>query len=316
MIVVPYAPLAATAGVDSGGLLGTIVLYGLVGAFVLGGLAWGLRGFVLADRQMNAMAKFARLNHLEFAPATGAYVGAFQSYPFNSGSDQRDVAWIGGTFNGRRCSSYTHEYEEKTNNDRPITRRWQIALVELEYPLETLDIVPDDAEAKAAKALGGMDIDFESAAFNARWRVVAGNLKYAHDVINPRMMERLLELDAQGLYIRIEGKAVMCYERGRHGPEDLARRLLVLTAVAKLIPDFVLREFEYEHKKQEEEARKREENAPDWAKTPFALSSGHYTELGKKLAAESELEYIAGGEDGPGAKPETTPRPDDEERAW
>ncbi len=284
------------------GLWPTLIVVGL-GVVAMAAWVWEL---ATADRHANAMAKFAHVNKWQFEFETGAYRRVFQSFPFNHGRRPRDVNCIRGMFNGRRCSTFTHEYEVGSDNDdnqRQHKERWQITAVELEYPLQTIDILPDDTLAKWAKFFGGQDIDFESADFNAKWRVVGRNLKYCHDIVHPRMMERLLRPDARGLAIRIEGPYVLCWQWNRKGPAGLAKRLGVLTSVARLIPAFVMREFEYEHRRLEEARRKREENAPDWAKTPYALTSGKYTGIG----AEDYAEDVNG----------TKPKPeDDEDREW
>lgn len=258
------------------------------------------------DRQQWSMAKFARVSKWSFEAETKAYQWWFREYPFAIGSQPRDFAVARGEFLGCRCASYTHEEVLSGEGDAKRTVQWQISLVELPHPLWTVDLTPEDGVAKAQKALGGQDLEFESQAFNDAWRVRAGNDKYAYDIIHPRMMERLLKPDAQGMNIRIEGRAVLSWQEGRHGPEDLARRLEVLAAVSKLIPAFVLREFEYEWNKVEEAARKREENAPDWAKTPFALSSGRYTELGKQMARDEVNKDL----------PPMDPRDGSDDRAW
>ncbi|MBN2176595.1 MAG: hypothetical protein JW722_02950 [Demequinaceae bacterium] len=275
------------------------------GLLLLAGGYWMWDAFA-QERHHNAMAKFARVNKWEFSFETPQYRRVFRSYPFDRGMNQRDVACISGTYNGRRCSSFTHEYEIGAGDEKKRTDRWQITLVELDYPLKTVDILPDDTLAKLVKSIGGQDIDFESSDFNKKWRVVARDPKFAHDIVHPRMMERLLRSDAEGMAIRVEGPAVISWRWQRRGPADLARRLGVLTSIAKLIPEFVLREFEYEHRKLEEAARKREENAPDWANTPYALTSGKYTGIGAEDYAE---EPANDGE----AKP--VPR-DNEDRAW
>jgi len=253
-----------------------------VGVFVLAGAwwAWDVR---VHSRHRRAMAQFARqVEGWSYAPATYAYRNRLAAFPFGTGREQRDVDVVYGPFNGFSCASFTHQYEDGKEDEIKVPRSWQIDCVDLPYPLAKVDIVPDDALAKFAKFLGGQDIDFESAAFNARWRVKAGDKKYAHDVVHPRLMERLLKPDAVGMAIRIEGSAVYAWAVERRGPGDLARRLGVLTAVARLIPEFVYREFKEVHDRLEEAARKREANAPSWAKTPFALTSGRYTELGKE----------------------------------
>lgn len=249
--------------------------------------AWDAR---VHDRHQRAMARFARrIEGWDFAYTAPRYRDRFRAFPFGVGRAGRDVDMICGPYNGFTCASFTHQYEEGKEDEIKVPRTWQIDVVDLPYPLATVDILPDDLMAKFAKFLGGQDIDFESAAFNARWRVKAGDAKYAHDIVHPRMMERLLYSDAEGMAIRIEGSAVYAWAVERRGPEDLARRLSALTAVARLIPEFVYREFKEVHDRLVEAQRLREENAPAWAKTPFALSSGRYTELGKSEYLKSEL---------------------------
>lgn len=259
-----------------------------VSAVGLGALgAWNVR---VHGRHERAMARFARqIEGWEYTYASSHYRGRFRAFPFGFGRDARDVDVVRGPYNGFSCASFTHQYEEGKEGETNVLRTWQIDMVDLPYPLATVDIVPDDLIARFAKLLGGQDIDFESAAFNARWRVKAGDAKYAHDIVHPRLMERLLWSDAEGMAIRIEGSAVYAWTVERRGPEDLARRLGVLTAVARRIPEFVFREFKEVHDRLAEEEREREENAPAWAKTPYALTSGRYTDLGREEFRQMEL---------------------------
>lgn len=262
------------------------VLAGVVLAFIAL-WAWDMS---VHGRHQRAMLRFARhIEGWEYAPTAPQYRGRFHAFPFGVGRDARAIDLVRGPFSGFSCASFTHQYEEGKEDEIQFPSTWQIDMVELPYPLATVDILPDDLLAKFVKLLGGQDIDFESAAFNARWRVKAGDARYAHDIVHPRMMERLLWFDAEGMAIRIEGAAVYAWAVERRGPEDLARRLSVLTAVARLIPEFVYREFREVHDRLAEEQRQREENAPAWAKTPFALSGGRYTELGRSEYWKSEL---------------------------
>ena len=261
----------------------------ILGLFVVAaaGVGWDVWS---QGRHRRAMMRFAdHIDGWEYRPSTWDYSARLHGFPFGVGRDARDVDLIRGPFNGFECASFTHEYDEGKEDEGKATSRWQIDIVDLPYPLAKVDIVPDDFMAKFAKILGGQDIDFESAQFNAKWRVKAGDAKYAHDIVHPRLMERLLGADADGMAIRVEGSAVYSWAIDRRGPEDLARRLGVVTAVARLIPDFVYREFKEVHDRLAEEERKREENAPAWAKTPFALSGGRYTDLGREEYRQMEL---------------------------
>jgi hypothetical protein len=270
-------------------IAGPWALAALIGILIVavGWFGWDLW---LQGLHRRAMMRFAdHVDGWEYRPGTRDYDDRLLAFPFGVGRDPRDIDVIRGPFMGFACASFTHEYEEGDQDELNATSRWQIDIVDLPYPLAKVDIVPDDYLAKFAKLLGGQDIDFESGQFNATWRVKAGDAKYAHDIVHPRLMQRLLEADADGLAIRIEGSAVYSWAVDQRGPEDLARRLGVLTAVARLIPDFVYREFKEVHDRLAEAERKREENAPEWAKTPFALSGGRYTDLGRQDYREMEL---------------------------
>lgn len=251
-------------------------------AFV-GFVAWFVWRVRVNSRHQRAMAQFAKnIEGWTYAYATPRYRQRFRAFPFGVGREVLDLDVVSGPYRGFSCASFTHLYLEGKEDEFNVPGSWQIDIVDLPYPLAKVDIVPEDFLARFAKFLGGKDIDFESADFNAVWRIKAGDAKYAHDIVHPRMMERLLRSDAQGMAIRIEGSAVYSWAADRHGPDDLARRLGVLTAVARLIPDFVYQEFKEVHDRLAEEERKREENAPAWAKTPGALTSGRYTELGRE----------------------------------
>lgn len=256
-------------------------------ALVLSG-SWWLWDSLSDERHGNKMAKFAGVNKWEFHLRTFDYDRRFVSFPFATGVNAEDRMVIRGVYNGERCASFTHTYEERTDDDRRATYHWQITLVELDVALPSVDILPDDLVAKMAKLVGGQDIDFESAEFNRKWRVKARDRKYAHDIVHPRVMERLNRDDAAGLAIRVEGAAVLAWQVDRRGPEDLARRLGVLTSIAKLIPEFVVRNAREAREKAEEEQRWREANAPAWATTPYALTSGRYTGIGAEEYAQED----------------------------
>ena len=90
--------------------------------------------------------------------------------------------------------------------------------VELRAFLPRSELIPDGPGATLAKAAGGADIQFESEDFNRAWRVRADDRKFAHGLVNPQVMERLLRDDARGLSLRIEGSDILCWTPGEHGP--------------------------------------------------------------------------------------------------
>ena len=264
--------------------------YVLLPALFLLAVTWGVVDLRAQGAHQRAMARFAgSIDGWDFAPTTPAYRGLLSAFPFGVGRDLRDVDVVRGPLNGYTCASFTHQYEQGKDDEVKVPSSWQVDVVDLPYPLATIDILPEDLLARFSKFLGGSDIDFESAEFNAAWRIKAGDAKYAHDIVHPRMMERLLWADAQGMAIRIESSAVYAWRVDRRGPDELARRLGVLTAIARLIPEFVYREFKEVHDRLAEAEHKREEAAPGWATTPYALTSGRYTDLGREEYGKSDL---------------------------
>lgn len=241
---------------------------------------------VRAHRHRGEYAEFALAHGWDFSRRSFDYNQRFATAPFGVGSScfQSDV--LRGTLNGLDCATFTHSYE--TGDDAGDKRKYvfQVTLVELPVNLPRLELIPESLIQRVAKTVGAMDIDFESADFNRTWRVRATDRKYAHDVLDPRMLERLIQPDAVGAMIRIEGGAVMTWQAGRAGLDGLAVRLGVLAAIARRIPDHVLREYTErglalrQGKYVSDAANQRPLVGPDWATTPGVLTSGRYTGIG------------------------------------
>lgn len=243
---------------------------------------------VRAHRHRGEYAEFALLHGWEYVARTREYNRRFTSAPFGVGDNLHQTAVLRGSLGGIDCATFTHHYE--TGDDAGEKRKYvsQVTLVELPVNLPRLELIPESLVQRAAKVVGAMDIDFESAEFNRRWRVRAAERRYAHDVLDPRMLERLIQPDAQGAMIRIEGGAVMTWQAGRLGLDGLAARLGVLTAVARRIPDHVLSDYTerglaVRHGRYVPGGgRHRPLVGPDWATTPGALTSGTYIGIGRE----------------------------------
>lgn len=77
-------------------------------------------------------------------------------------------------------------------------------------PGPTVSLVPDSRWEQRA---GAGEVDLESAAFNDRWRPSGEVLRYTHAVLNPRVMERLMQADTEGLSVLLEGPHLVVYGR-------------------------------------------------------------------------------------------------------
>ena len=116
---------------------------------------------------------------------------------------------------------------------------YQIIGLPFDGDMPRVHLIPRDAIEATREMAGGTRIDFESAAFNAQWRVRGEDAKRVHDIVHPRTMERLLKPDALGQPIIIDGGAIWTWRATPVYGADFEAVLAVLRDVAVAIPPFV-----------------------------------------------------------------------------
>ena len=172
-------------------------------------------------------------------------VGRWSGRPFGLGHSKRVSELVVGLFQGRSAASFSYQYTTGSGKSQSTSTYHVLALALPAY-LPTLELTPDGLGAKLAKTFGGQDIVFESEAFNRAWRVKAGDQKFAHDVVHPRLMERLLWGDAAGMSVRIEGTDVICWSAGGQRLAAIGPRLQVMCAIVNAVPRFVWLDHGYD----------------------------------------------------------------------
>lgn len=272
------------------------------------GVGWGVRDAWRARRMRDEYHELARRHDWTYVPLSRSYNQRFRTFPFGTGMSPRQESVLTGTFSGVECATFAQVYEDGLSaDDVKVTRAYQVTVAELPVVLPRIDIVPRGFSPAALRALGGQEIHVESHEFNQRWRVVCRDPRYAHAVIDPRMMERLLWSDVQGMAVRIEGGAVLEWAAGRQGAADAARRFGAVVGIARRIPDHVVREYiERGHGVGHDAGPLR---GPDWATTPGALVSRRYTGIGAEAGPgpHSPAGRQSGVSDAPGLRtPEHT----------
>ena len=184
-------------------------------------------------------------------------VDRWRGQPFSAGGRNRKATDVlTGVLHGFRgqyeITSFTYSYTEDSGSRGPngqrnsTTHHAQVMALALPVPLPMLELTHDGVGAKLAKVFGGQDIQFESDEFNAAWRVVASDLKYAHDIVHPQLMERLLRPDARGVSFRIEGDTVLTWVTGMSVLELVDPRARMMAAFVESIPRFVWQDHGYD----------------------------------------------------------------------
>jgi hypothetical protein len=196
-------------------------------------------------RRQQAFAAWAAQRGWQYAASDTALTSLWSGQPFGVGRSRRATEVLTGTFEGMPVTSFTYRWTTG-ERQREQTDTRHVVAVWLPAFLPTLEITPDGLGAKLAKAVGGQDLRFESEEFNRTWRVECRLPKFASDVVHPRLMERLLEPDARGESMRIEGTAILTWAYGATDLDTLPYRIGLLLSVVRTIPRHVWLEHGYD----------------------------------------------------------------------
>lgn len=255
----------------------------LMVAFAAIGLAAVGVSFLIDSLGASASGKqareFARTNGWQYhASLPGVFAPLFTA-PFDA-TESTYLHVVTGRFGGFDCYDGIYEWRKRIDDDNSITGRHRVAAVRLPDELPRLLLVPEGFTSRIAKAFGGTDVDFESSAFNRSWRVLADNPRVAHEMLGPRVIAKLEELDSKapllferGLAVRIDDDSV--------GIDSLAERLGGILAVARFLPQHTI----------DDHGRLANSIGPlPSVSTPGALTHGYDPEM---IAADAEYERTA-----------------------
>lgn len=188
-----------------------------------------------------------------WAAASGwTYVGTdptlvdrWQGEPFGTGHSRHASEVMVGRWGGRPAISFVYSYRTGSGKNE-TTYTFHVLALPLPAFLPTLELTPENLGTRLARAFGGQDIQFESDDFNRAWRVECRDLKFAHDVVHPRLMERLLRPDARGAQLRIGGTDILTWSSGSTVTERIAPRLSLMAAVIEAVPRYVWQDHGYD----------------------------------------------------------------------
>lgn len=170
---------------------------------------------------------------------------------FRRGHSRRAYNTLTGSLaiDGRQFPSKAGDflYKVTTSNGKSTsttTYRFSYIIIHLPFArVPDLLIRREGLLDKLKDAFGFDDIDFESAEFSRKFRVLSPDKRFAYDVITPRMMEFLL--GAFGPAIDIErGRCCLTLGHGCWSPEQFRATLRWAVAFFDLWPDHVTHSLE------------------------------------------------------------------------
>ena len=192
----------------------------------------------LQHQRVKALQAWAARTGWTYVGSDPSLTRRWTGQPFGTGHARHASELVTGPFAGHRAMSFSYRYKTGSGKSES-THVFHVVAVALPTFLPTVELTPEGFGASLAKAFGGQDIQFESADFNQAWRVQARDGKFAHDVVHPRTMERLLRADARGMSFRIEGTDILSWSSGAQRLDAIAGRLQALCAVIDAVPRYV-----------------------------------------------------------------------------
>ena len=134
------------------------------------------------------------------------------------------------------------KYTVTSSNGKQTTRttyHLSYLLVQLEHAVPELIIRRENFFDKIKAFLGFDDIDFESAEFSKRFAVKSTDKRFAWDLIDPRMIEWLLDTDCPA--IELDGDWMCMVDRSRWKPEDYRGKIVLADAFMNHWPEHTVR---------------------------------------------------------------------------
>lgn len=149
----------------------------------------------------------------------------------------RDV--LRTVLDGIVVTSYTTTTARDMTSEHALAQRHAVtATVPASFP--RLVILPEALTRRPGAAPLAPDIQFESAAFNARWRVHCSDATFAHAFCHPRVMERLMRADAAGVSVLVEGRDIVVHAPGPTSLDAVEGRAAVVADLARLLPPYLV----------------------------------------------------------------------------
>lgn len=146
-----------------------------------------------------------------------------------------------GVVDGLSVTSCTTAYAPDWRRGLDTTgfRHVLVSNVEANFPTLTIDPTRGVRRPPAGPD-EGTDLRFESAVFDASWRVQCADARFAHDFCHPRVMERLMRPDVAGMSLLVTGGTIAVHAPGATILDAVESRAAVLADLVRLVPPYLV----------------------------------------------------------------------------
>jgi hypothetical protein len=198
---------------------GSVVGVGLLGALVLG-VAAAIFLIKAQGAEEAFWQDFAAANRWRcIALDTDDRPERFRSFrPFGQGGRRKARFVLLGTWQGMQFEAFTYQY---TVSSGKSSHTYYSQVLAVPVPAQPdLSISPENVGHKILDALGGEDLDTESDEFSRLFWVRAEDRRRAYAMLNPGMMEHLLQVGPVGTW-QWKGPWLLRVRHRKLRPEDV-----------------------------------------------------------------------------------------------
>lgn len=227
-----------------------IFMFAVVIVLFIGVAIWGVKQ---NQKRQAELAAWAQSQGWQYTRDDKTLLRRWPVAPFLAGRGNspsaRNVMWgPAQTARGETRQALTFNYSYVVtsgsgDNSSSTSYSHHVTCVFLGSNTPVLELTPEGIGSKFAKAFGGQDIQFESADFNDRWRIQSADLRFAHAIINPQMMEHLMQPHYGGVRLTFAGDCVMIHNNRTLDVAAVVPMLAICNDVIDRIPAYVLEDY-------------------------------------------------------------------------
>lgn len=189
--------------------------------------------------RMRALQGYAASRGWAYAQHVPGVIPRFGNVtPFGRGEGREFSNFIG--FYVGKLVAHSFDYKFVISSGKSSeTHYFHVVALELPAALPQLELRPEGAEAKIAGFFGMQDLQFESDEFNRAWHIKSSNPSFAHEVVNPMMIEWLMQDHQRFANFAIDRDTLYTTISGRQDPRRIDALVWYLTQFLDRVPAFV-----------------------------------------------------------------------------
>lgn len=204
---------------------------------VAGGCAWF--AWWSYKRKIERYTAHATQIGFDYTSHDRSFLREWRGMPFESSGRNRDI--FSGQVRGTPLHVFEHTYEQRIDDKNTVSVQIVVAAARIPRALPETRILHETTGAKLTKLFGAQDIQFESSTFNDAFLVKGADERASHALIDPRMMEFLLNSPARDFQIRMVGSWVLMWQPESAFRFEKMRLPEAVEPMAELITQFIER---------------------------------------------------------------------------